>query len=321
MRVNRTAALRSRPRATALLGGLVTAGLFASALIQPAAAATAPLPVPYTFLTPQDPYASPPGSNDFTCRPSAAHPRPVVLLHGLGANMSFNWQTFSPLLKNEGYCVFALTYGVPTGSLPPTDLIGGRTKLQDSAKQVGVFIDRVRRATGSSRVDLLGHSEGTVVAGYYTKFLGPTKVRRVVSLTPLWNGTNVPVVTTLSILGTMFGFDPVYDSTIGSSCVSCRQFLHGSAFMTKLRSGGVAAPRVAYTNIVTRYDELVIPYTSGIYPGMTNITVQAKCPIDFSEHLGLAFDPVAAVHVLNALDPAHPRPLRCVLVTPLGAFG
>lgn len=313
--MNRTAALR------ALLGGLLAAVLCASALIQPAAATTAPLPVPYTFLTAQDPYASPPGSNDFSCRPSAAHPRPVVLLHGLGANMSFNWQTFSPLLKNNGYCVFALTYGVPAGSLPPTDLIGGRTKLQDSAKEVGVFIDRVRRATGSSKVDLLGHSEGTVIAGYYTKFLGPTKVRRVVSLTPLWNGTTVAVVSTLSLLGTMFGLDPIIDGILDQGCASCRQFLRGSAFMTKLRSGGVAAPGVTYTNIVTRYDELVIPYTSGIYPGMNNITVQDKCPIDFSEHLGLAFDPVAAVHVLNALDPAHPRPLRCVLVTPLLALG
>ena len=39
------------------------------------------------------------------------HPRPVVLVHGTAGNRSTNWQTYGPLLKNNGYCVFALDYG------------------------------------------------------------------------------------------------------------------------------------------------------------------------------------------------------------------
>jgi triacylglycerol lipase len=60
----------------------------------------------------------------------------------------------------------------------------------------------------------------------------------------------------------------------------------------------------------------VSPYTSGIEPGMTNIVVQNQCPLDLTEHFEIAADPVAAADVLNALDPAHPRPVPCRLVLP-----
>jgi triacylglycerol lipase len=83
-----------------------------------------------------------------------------------------------------------------------------------------------------------------------------------------------------------------------------------------MRSGGVAVRGIRYTNIVTRYDELVQPYTSGIEPGMRNIVLQDRCPLDFTEHFEIAADRNATILVLNALDPSHPRPLSCSLVLP-----
>src|SRR5437773_2068318 len=60
---------------------------------------------------PYNPSQSPTGANDWSCKPSQAHPEPLVLVHGLGANMAQNWGYMSPALADQGYCAFALTYG------------------------------------------------------------------------------------------------------------------------------------------------------------------------------------------------------------------
>jgi triacylglycerol lipase len=49
---------------------------------------------------------------------------------------------------------------------------------------------------------------------------------------------------------------------------------------------------------------------------MKNIVVQDHCDTDYTEHFQIAADKVASVYVLNALDPAHPRPVPCVVVLP-----
>ena len=70
-------------------------------------------------------------------------------------------------------------------------------------------------------------------------------------------------------------------------------------------------PGVRYTTVMSRYDELVTPYTSGYLPGATNIVLQDVCPADPAEHVAVAFDPNVARLVLNALDPEHAEPVRC----------
>src|SRR5690242_5729243 len=60
-----------------------------------------------------DSQGSPPGSNNFHCKPNSLHPRPVVLVHGTFLSATLDWNALSPLLANNGYCVFALNYGGP----------------------------------------------------------------------------------------------------------------------------------------------------------------------------------------------------------------
>jgi triacylglycerol esterase/lipase EstA (alpha/beta hydrolase family) len=257
--------------------------------------------------------ADPPGANNWDCKPSSRHPRPVVLVHGTAGNKNTNWQTYAPLLANNGYCVFALTYGVSAGTPKGPDQLGGMDKIETSAGQLKRFVTKVRAATGASQVDILGHSQGTLMPDYYAKFLGGGPfIHSYVSLAPLWHGTS------LGAQGQMQESMKVYSpsSNEAPGCAACSEMSTGSPFMQKMRAGGVAVKGITYTNIVTRYDELVSPYTSGIEPGMRNFTVQDHCATDYTEHFEIASDPVAAGYVLNALDPAHPRPVPCTVVLP-----
>jgi triacylglycerol lipase len=306
-----------RPHRRLLIVPALLAAALTALVSVPGAGAAAELPVVSNISAAsgvlKDPSAPPPGANDFGCRPSAAHPDPVVLVHGLGATMGENWATMSPLLKNNGYCVFALTYGLDPGE----QYVGGLQPMEQSSAELADFVDKVLAATDASKVDLVGHSEGTVMPQHYLKFRGgAAKVDKYVAITPLYQGT------TLLGIGALVGaLETAYPPLAGpisaglaKYCGSCEEFLKGSPFLQHLYADGVyAVPGVTYTTIMTRYDELVTPYTSGrlTAPNATNIVVQDQCPIDFAEHVAVAFDPTVGQDILNALDPAHRKPVPC----------
>jgi triacylglycerol lipase len=304
---------------------LATATAVVALLTAPALSSASTYPVSYDFTQGilaqgAHPDTPPPGANDFSCHPSAAHPRPVILVHGLLANQTDDFWTFSPILANQGYGVFSLTYGTRPDVAFPGYQPGGLTTMEESAQQLSDFVERVRAATGASHVDIVGHSEGSLMPDYYVKFLGGDRVvRHYVGITTLWHGTNLAGLATVDQIGRAFGLSDTAEQTVSSFCASCPEFLAGSPFMTKLRDGGVAAPGVAYTSIVTQNDELVAPYTSGIEtaPNMTNFVVQKQCPLDQAEHVSMAADPVVAQDMLNALDPQHAAAVPCTLVLPL----
>lgn len=250
---------------------------------------------------------APPGVNDWSCQPSEEHPTPVVLVHGLGGSAPTNWAYMGPKLVGEGYCVYALTYGLPP-LVPP--VTGGFSPMEESAPELAAFVDDVLAATGAEQVDLVGHSEGTVMPQYYLKFLGGAdKVQRYVAITPLYDGTTLQ--STSELLDRLAEEIPVVGEIPDELCGSCRQLFKDSEFMTKLNADGAAVPGIEYTTIMTEYDQLVTPYTSGHLDGATNIVLQDVCPNDFSEHIAVVFNPNVGRLVLNALDPANAQPVRC----------
>ena len=289
-----------RTKTRGLVATIATAGAFVLAAVGVSSAAAAPDP-------------SPPGSNRFDCEPSAAHPRPVVLVHGLGATQSANWSYMAPRLASAGYCVFSLTYGVDprTTALPYAP--GGVVPMEQSATELQAFVDRVLAATGASEVDLVGHSEGTVMPRYYLERLGgAAKVDKFVAMTPLWRGTNIGGLASLRLALAPYGLSQPIVDLVASFCASCPQFLTGSDYLDDLNADGEAVPGVKHTNIITRYDLLVIPYTSGLMrDGGKNIILQKRCPLNLSDHTLVAFDPVVLRLIRNALDPASPAPVRC----------
>jgi triacylglycerol lipase len=301
--------------------GLVLVALTAGIAAAPA---SAELPVPWNasaFIVGGQTPDAVPGANDFGCRPSARHPNPVVLVHGLLATMGDNWAAMSPLLENNGFCVFAITYGRHEGQ----PYFGGLTRMEESAKELDAFVDRVLKATGAKKIDLVGHSEGTVMPRWWMSFLGGAPlVDRYVMLTPLWDGTRLLASDVLLSTGKALSPDiePIAEQGFGTlGCGSCPEFVHGSRYLADVDRVGKALGDVRYTNVVTKYDELVVPYTSGLLdaPHVTNVVLQDVCPSDYSEHAAVAYDPMAAQIMLNALDPAHARPVPCVLMTPAGA--
>ncbi len=229
----------------------------------------------------QAPGISPPGANDWTCKPSSAHPYPIVLVHGTFGDMTVSWNLISPRLKQDGYCVFALDYGNrATGP------------IEDSAAQLRDLVDRVLAATGARKVSVVGHSQGGMMPRYYVKFLGgASKVDDLIGLAPSNHGTSNPGALLLDGAGL---------------CYSCGQQATGSAFLTNLNAGDETPGEVSYTAIETRYDEVVIPYTSAFLSGATNVLLQERCPLDVAEHLGIIYDAVALRWVRNAL--ARPGP-------------
>lgn len=78
-------------------------------------------------------------------------------------------------------------------------------------------------------------------------------------------------------------------------------------------------PGVRYTTIVTKYDEVVVPYTNGFLRdgGVRNITLQDVCADDHADHLGVPYDPIAIRLVRNALDPGQAKRPACQFVPPV----
>jgi pimeloyl-ACP methyl ester carboxylesterase len=226
-----------------------------------------------------------PGSASAACRPPAAHPYPVILVHGTFANQALSWNALRPLLEHDGFCVFSLDYG--------RNATGPMAKSGDT---VAAFARKVLAQTGAPKVSFVGHSQGGSLSRYVAKDRGLlAQTDDVVGLAPSSHGTTSPFTGPVAFLG----------------CAACRDQKAGSPFMRALNRPPEAPGPVSYTVVSTRYDEVVTPYRSQALTGstVTNVVLQDRCPRDLTEHVGIVYDPVALQWVRDALlrrGPANP---------------
>ncbi|MFF4404802.1 esterase/lipase family protein [Streptomyces sp. NPDC001262] len=233
--------------------------------------------------------------NDWSCVPSGGR-NPVVLVHGTfgfksGLLAEDRWGAMARRLKSDGYCVYALEYGKNFFGTPAT---GDITK---SAGQLNTFVNGVKAASGSGKVDLVGFSQGGLVSRYYLKNLnGAASVDRMIGLVVPNRGTEV----TRAWWGSW-----IYDAV--------DQMLPKSDFLRKLNAGGDLMPGVSYTMLATPDDDTVQPYTSAYLNGPKDRLTVADVPgIPGSKgdpHEEFPFNPAAIAWVREALrsnGPADP---------------
>ncbi|WP_051017062.1 esterase/lipase family protein [Nocardia cyriacigeorgica] len=265
--------------------------------------------------------AAPPGANDWNCKPTPQHPRPVLLIHGTWMNAYNGFAYMGQPIKDAGFCTFTFNYGRSNlleggglGSVLPG--VMGTGYIQDSAKQLAVFVDRVLAATGAAEVDIVAHSQGGSMSNWYTKFEGgAAKVKNLITYGATHHGTSLDGIGALGRAINNLGIDILGFIEIFVGHAGIQQTI-GSDFVNQLNANGDTVAGVDYTIVGSRYDEITNPYDLTFLkpgPGATvrNITLQEGCEQDISDHLTMMYSPRALSIALNALDPVQFPQLQC----------
>ncbi len=223
--------------------------------------------------------------------PAEPSPDPVIIAAGtFGPQVAY--EPMAQRLRAGGRTVFI--YVIPAPLSP----------YEDSAAPFAAYVERVLEDTGRSKVDIVGHSQGVVLARYAMKFLGlAPHVDTLVALSGVQYGSP------LASLGVLIGFNCL-------GIVICQQVAQGSDFMRSLNEPNDALPGVHYVNITTIYDEIVFPYTNNLMRGpgdVTNVVIQEQCPLRILGHLLLAVDGTTASGIDDALS-KRPITLDCFAI-------
>jgi triacylglycerol lipase len=222
----------------------------------------------------------------------AAPPRdPVVVVAGT-FGPAFFYEPLAARVRADGAQAFVF-------ELPAL----GTGDIANSARALDTFVDGVLARTGASRVDLVGHSQGGLVARQFIRFEGGSAVvDSLVSLGTPHYGTAVANIADFFGFGTCLGI------------VACEQMAVGSDFLTRLNAGDDTVGAVRYTNLFTALDELVRPVrNAAMADGATNVLIQSQCPARVVAHIGLALDGTTFDGVRDALH-GEPVRLNCLAV-------
>ncbi|BCJ40976.1 hypothetical protein GCM10010168_47250 [Actinoplanes ianthinogenes] len=212
---------------------------------------------------------------------------PVLLIHGTTsnsrANFSWNW---ARAFDREGRAHCEI-------DLPDS----GNGDIQVAAERVTHAIRHLHRAAGA-KIDLVGHSQGGMIGRWALKYHPDTRrmVDDYVSLAASNHGTRE--------------FDVQCAAQTVCSAAYWQQRA-GSAFLSALNRGPQTWPGIDYTQLYTRYDEIILSYRRSALPparNVSNVAVQELCPAETVEHFGMAYDNAAWLLGIDAIR--HPGPAR-----------
>ncbi|MCG7438651.1 MULTISPECIES: alpha/beta hydrolase family protein [Corynebacterium] len=210
---------------------------------------------------------------------------PVVCLHGTVANGG-NWAALAQLLLARGRVAVTPTYG-NRGTAP----------LADNRAEVTRIVRRTLELTGADRVDLVGHSQGGLLAGLVVAdVLDDDVVRRVICMSGTHRGVRMPRGVPMSAISATFG------PALADQVRLRRQLLAGSglpevarAVRDRLNADGAAGGTVGdgarlprWFDLVSDADHVVPPdcaLTPDEYPGATTIRLEDRLGRGVAHHL------------------------------------
>ncbi|MGW7101555.1 esterase/lipase family protein [Streptomyces sp. NPDC054838] len=175
----------------------------------------------------------------------AAARNPVVFVHGYNADPGV-WGSLREDLRADGYAdAEFFSWGYDTH----------RSVNEVLAGQLGAYVDRVRRETGAARVDIVGHSFGSLVSRWYVKYGGGTAT----------------VAHWVSLAGPNHGTSTAWACALWDQ--ACRDMTPGSYVVKNLAAGDETPGAVAYATFRSDCDEVVNPDDSVPLTGATNVAV------------------------------------------------
>ncbi|MFD9434949.1 esterase/lipase family protein [Streptomyces sp. NPDC060002] len=210
------------------------------------------------------------GADDPAQLPTKA-PLPVVLLHGFIDNRSVFVLLRRSLAQHGRHRVESLNYSPLT------------CDIRTTAELLGRHIEEICERTGSSQVDVVGHSLGGLIARYYVQRLGGDgRVRTLVTLGTPHSGTRV--------------------APLANAHPIVRQMRPGSELIEEL-SRPAPGCRTHFVSFWSDLDHLMDPLESACvdHPDLLARNVR----VTGIGHLALPVHPAVATGIRQALDTAR----------------
>lgn len=241
---------------------------------------------------------------------AACEGEPVLLVHDL-AGTADDWVLLAADLRAAGWCPDAVTWGAPRPGdvpLPVAGLTGVEAAALGLSRELGWTGPPADRpaptAVVAKGVGALVVQRALQLAGRSTSSSSPP-VSRLVTLGPVWHGTNLLGIADVEGLSRALGtFDAIlaWEKTwMDRICEGCREAVRGSDVLLGLGAAGFRTPGVDYTDIVSVTDLLVHPPERQSPAGTDVRVVQDRAPGAFVWHGDLGREPVSRALVVEAL--------------------